>query len=451
MNTSAAISRYEEYKESGVDWLGSVPSHWKTVPIRAIFRFRNEKNDPIKTEDVLSLSIANGVTRYSDEGRGGNKRKDDLTAYKIARPNDIVMNSMNVIVGAVGVSKYFGAISPVYYALYTHTDDASVSFYERIFQDTGFQRGLLKLGKGILIKISDSGKMNTIRMKISQDDLKTLLFPLPPIEEQLAISNFLDQKTAQIDEAIVIKEKQIALLKERKQIIIQKAVTQGLDPNKPMKDSGLDWIGQIPAHWEVNRLKFLLSDPLKYGANESGVDYDASLPRYVRITDFSGEGKLSDENRLSLPWSVGKDYLLKDGDILLARSGATVGKSYQFKASMSEDKNYCFAGYLIRARCDEEKMLSDYLNLYLNSDCFLSWRNLIFNKATIENIGADKYSTLSVIVPPVDEQGTILSYLKNKLEPIGEGVSHTSKQIEILKEYKTTLINSAVTGKIKVA
>ena len=123
MNTSAAISRYEEYKESGVDWLGSVPSHWKTVPIRAIFRFRNEKNDPIKTEDVLSLSIANGVTRYSDEGRGGNKRKDDLTAYKIARPNDIVMNSMNVIVGAVGVSKYFGAISPVYYALYTHTDD----------------------------------------------------------------------------------------------------------------------------------------------------------------------------------------------------------------------------------------------------------------------------------------------------------------------------------------
>ncbi|MDP5132358.1 MAG: restriction endonuclease subunit S, partial [Paraglaciecola sp.] len=186
-----------------------IPSDWELVPIRAIFRFRNEKNSPIKTEEILSLSIANGVTKYSEEGRGGNKRKDDISAYKIAHPKDIVLNSMNVIVGAVGMSKFYGAISPVYYALYTEREDVLVEFYEKIFLNEGFQRGLLKFGKGILIKLSGTGKLNTIRMKISTDDLKLLYFPKPPFEEQKSIFDFLDKKTAQIDEAIAIKEQQI--------------------------------------------------------------------------------------------------------------------------------------------------------------------------------------------------------------------------------------------------
>ena len=129
MDVLAKIPKYESYKYSGEEWIGDIPSEWELVPIRAIFLFRNEKNNPIKTKEILSLSIANGVTKYSEKGRGGNKRKDDITAYKIAHKKDIVLNSMNVIVGAVGMSKFYGAISPVYYALYTEKEDVFVEYY----------------------------------------------------------------------------------------------------------------------------------------------------------------------------------------------------------------------------------------------------------------------------------------------------------------------------------
>lgn len=210
------MRRYESYKDSGVDWLGEIPSHWECLPIRSIFKFRNEKNDPIKTDNILSLSIANGVTEYSDENRGGNKRKDDLSSYKLAYPNDIVLNSMNVIVGA---------ISPVYYALSLYNQRANLSYYENIFKNENFQRGLLRFGKGILIKFGENGKMNTIRMKISQDDLKKLYFPIPPLSEQQKIAQFLDDKTAKIDQAIALKTAHIEKLKEYKSVLINDVVT----------------------------------------------------------------------------------------------------------------------------------------------------------------------------------------------------------------------------------
>ena len=438
MDALVKLPVYDEYKRTRVKWLEEVPSHWDEYPICSKAKLKSITNKV--GEDLLSVYLDKGVIRFDEvEQKRTNVTSLDLSKYQLVEVGDFVLNNQQAWRGSVGVSSYRGIVSPAYLVL-SLAQDLLPNFANYLFRDGGMVSHYLISSKGV----------GTIQRNLYWPQLKRAPLFIPPVEEQISIANFLDQKTAQIDEAIAIKEKQISLLKERKQIIIQKAVTQGLNPDVPMKDSGVDWIGQIPEHWKVNRLKFLLSDPLKYGANESGIDYDASLPRYVRITDFSGEGKLSDENRLSLPWNVGKDYLLKDGDILLARSGATVGKSYQFKLSMSEDKNYCFAGYLIRARCDEKKILSDYLNLYLNSDCFLSWKNLIFNKATIENIGADKYSILSVIVPPIDEQEALLNYLNNKLEPISEGISHTIEQIGKLKEYKTTLINSAVTGKIKV-
>lgn len=212
-------------KDSGIDWIGHIPAHWGLQPMRAFFRFRNEKNDPVKTENILSLSIAHGVTPYSEEGRGGNKRKDDLTAYKLAYPGDIVLNSMNVIVGAVGRSNYFGAISPVYYALYPVGDHVYVPFYEQIFLNAGFQKGLLRLGKGILMKLSGSGQLNTIRMKVSPDDLKGLLFPTPPQHEQKEIVKYINDQNSRIDGAIAIKENQIATLKEYKASLINAAVT----------------------------------------------------------------------------------------------------------------------------------------------------------------------------------------------------------------------------------
>ena len=326
---SMSYAKYESYKDSGVDWLGEIPSDWDLVPLRAIFRFRNEKNNPVITENILSLSIAKGVTGYDDENRGGNKRKDDITAYKIARPNDIVLNSMNVIVGAVGVSKYFGAISPVYYALYAFNDLGYVPYFNWIFQNTGFQKGLLKYGKGILIKLGEEGKMNTIRMKISQDDLKVLQFPLPNFEKQTKIANFLDQKTAQIDQAIALKQQQIEKLNEYKQIVIQNAVTKGLNPNAPMKNSGVEWIGDIPEHWDVKKLKYLTSK-IGSGITPSGgatTYVDKGIP-LLRSQNIHFDGLVLD-NVANISLNVHKSMKnsqVKQHDVLLNITGGSLGR-----------------------------------------------------------------------------------------------------------------------------
>ncbi|SPX41024.1 Probable type I restriction modification system, specificity component HsdS2 [Haemophilus influenzae] len=151
----------------------------------------------------------------------------------------------------MGYQNILVLLGPVYYALSLHNQRANLSYYESIFKNENFQRGLLRFGKGILIKFGENGKMNTIRMKISQDDLKKLYFPISPLDEQQKIAQFLDDKTAKIDRAVELAEKQIALLKEHKQILIQNAVTRGLNPDVPLKDSGVEWIGQVPEHWEL--------------------------------------------------------------------------------------------------------------------------------------------------------------------------------------------------------
>lgn len=441
MESLTSMPQYDQYVDSGEGWIGEIPSHWELVPIRSIFKFRNERNDPVKTEEILSLSIANGVTKYSEEGRGGNKRKDDLSAYKIAHPKDIVLNSMNVIVGAVGMSKYYGAISPVYYALYTEKHDVNVKYYENIFLNEGFQRGLLKFGKGILIKLSGTGKLNTIRMKVSTDDLKTLYFPKPPLDEQKAISYFLEKKNTQIDEAIYIKEKQITLLKDRKQIIIQNAVTKGLNSNMPMKESGVDWIGQIPKHWEVRRSKFLFTQR-KEKAWKSDVQLSATQAYGVipqsEYEELSGNTVVKITLHLDKRKHVEKDDFVISmrsfqGGLERAWSSGCIRSSYVVLKPL-EKINPDFYGYLLK--------LPSYIKALQRTGNFIR---------DGQDLNFDNFSQVDLFIPPLDEQVAIANYIKEFVVSSDEGIELLHKQIEKLREYKATLINSAVTGKIKVA
>ncbi|MBS9767022.1 MAG: restriction endonuclease subunit S, partial [Flavobacteriaceae bacterium] len=282
-------------------------------------------------------------------------------------------------------------------------------------------------------------------------NLKRIIISLPPLKEQQTIANYLDNKTTKINQAIEQSKHLITLLKEQKQALIQNAVTRGIENGElKMKNSGVSWLGEIPEHWEVKRLKHIVNGKLKYGANESGIEYQKDLPRYVRITDFGLNGKLSEENKLSLSWEKGKDFLLKDGDILFARSGATVGKTYQFRKSMSIENYYCYAGYLIKAEVNENIILSDYLYLYTNSGSFNQWKESIFIKATIENIGADKYSQLEIPLPPLQEQEEIVNYLDTQTAKIDKAITLQENKISKLQEFKISLINSVVTGKVKV-
>ena len=155
-----------EMKESGIDWLTTIPKNWEIKRLKQILAERNEKNNPIKSTNLLSLSIERGVFPYSKKTGGGNKAKENFEDYKLTHENDIVLNSMNVVVGAVGLSKYYGCVSPVYYTLYSRNENYNINYYNNIFQSEAFQKSLWGLGNGIVVKESDIGKLNTIRMRI---------------------------------------------------------------------------------------------------------------------------------------------------------------------------------------------------------------------------------------------------------------------------------------------
>lgn len=210
---------------------------------------------------------------------------------------------------------------------------------------------------------------------------------------------------------------------------------------KEYKDSGVKWIGEIPGHWECRKLKTLLATPLQYGANASGVPYSEKLPRYIRITDITIDGKLKETDKLSLPKEEANKYILKNNDVLFARSGATVGKAFIFKEHYGQS---AFAGYLIKADLNKE-YLPKLLFHYTQSDIYESWKNGIFIQSTIQNIGADKYSQLAIPVPPLSEQQAIVSYLDSKVSKIDEYISAAEKKIAALEELKQSLIAEAVT------
>tara|TARA_R110002012_G_scaffold112421_2_gene258144 strand:+ start:235 stop:1407 length:1173 start_codon:yes stop_codon:yes gene_type:complete len=233
--------------------------------------------------------------------------------------------------------------------------------------------------------------------------------PTPPHGDQTAIANFLDRETGRLDGLIEKKTRFIALLKEKRAAVITHAVTKGIDPDAPMKESGNPWIGMVPKHWSVSPLKFLLARSLQYGATESGDTFRPEWPRYIRITDITMSGKLREDGAKSLDPALARPYLVKHGDLLLARSGATVGKSFLYEG---QDDDACFAGYMIRASADREKLLPAYLNFFFQSHTYWEFILGTQSQSTIQNVSAEKYAGLPVTVPSLLEQIEICARLQ---------------------------------------
>ena len=439
-------NRYDKYKDSGIAWIGEIPEHWNLALVKSIFNRRTKKNNPILTEERLSLSIEKGVTLYSEKTTNLDRFKEDFTQYQIAYPNDIVLNSMNMIVGAIGISHYLGCVSPVYYVIAPKDKNINVNYYGYLLNNFRIRNLYHALGEGIYAIDRGEGRINTCRLKVSYDKFGSIIVPIPSINEQLSIATYLDQKCSEIDELIILQEEMITKLQSYKQSVITEAVTKGLDKNVPLKDSGIEWIGEIPEHWICTVFKKFLSEPMQYGANEPAEECNYNDPRYIRITDIKDDGTLRDDTFKSLPLEKAKEYMLTKGDLLFARSGATVGKTFLYK----EDYAACFAGYLIKARCNKNELLPNFVFYYTLSNVYQNWKNSIFIQSTIQNIGADKYSVMPIIIPPLSEQQSIADYLDRKCSEIDELISIKQQKIEKLKDYKKSLIFECVTGKRKV-
>ena len=211
---------------------------------------------------------------------------------------------------------------------------------------------------------------------------------------------------------------------------------------REMKDSGIEWIGYIPDNWIITRLKYTLDEPMKYGATETGIDYDESLFRYIRITDIDTKGKLKEEGKLSLNEQQAYGYELKDNTVLFARSGGTVGKSFLYKSKYGKA---AFAGYLISAVANTNLILPKWIIYYSNSAAYWEWTNRMFTQATIQNIGADKYSVMPIPLASLPEQESIISYLDAKCAEIDSLILDIQQQIETLEQYKRSVITEAVT------
>lgn len=433
----ADVKPYAEYKDSDAPWFGDVPRHWEVKRLGSVFAERSETNEKYEVADVLSVLKDIGVIPYSEKGRIGNKKSDDIGRYKIVRPDDLVINCMNVIIGSVGRSRYTGCLSPVYYVLKRRQQEHLPRYLELVFQHKSFQRSLVRIGNGILAH----------RMRIPMEKLKAELFPLPPPDEQAAIVRYLDWANGRLERAIRAKRKVIALLGEQKQAIIHRAVTRGLDPSVPLKPSGIPWLGDIPQQWQVRRLRHLIIGRLTYGANAAAEFTNPIWPRYIRITDFRKDGTLKSDTFRSLPPSVASDYMVMPGDILFARSGATVGKAFLV---LTLTGAACHAGYLIRARPDCSLVHPEYLFAFTQSKAFAAWKDSTFNTATIQNIGADKYANLPVPLPSLSEQREILESVTREQRPLLATVSRLEREIELLREYRTRLVADVVTGKLDV-
>lgn len=284
-------------------------------------------------------------------------------------------------------------------------------------------------------------------MELSADDLRSVRLPFPEEETQRLIADYLDRETARIDALVAEKEKMLALLEEKRAALISRAVTRGLDPNAPLKPSGLDWLGNIPKHWETRRLKYLTHEPLAYGANEAALEDNPDWPRFVRITDINEDGTLRDETFRSLSPDIAEPYLLERGDVLFARSGATVGKTFIYRPEWGEA---CFAGYLIRFRSAQELVLPDFVYFFSLSDIY--WQQVESGtiQATIQNFSAEKYAELIVCLPPPSEQQAIVDFLINAELRTSTLLAEIRNSIERLKERRAALITAAVTGQIPV-
>lgn len=212
-------------RDSGIDWIGEVPEHWKLEPIKYCFGRRSEKNNPVKTKERLSLSIDKGVTLYAEKTTNLDRFKDDFTQYQLAYPHDIVLNCMNMIVGAVGLSKYMGCVSPVYYVIYPIRPEIDALYYSYLLNISTIRGVYYSLGKGIYAIERGEGRVNTCRLKVSYDDFGRLDIPIPPIDEQKEITEFIQNKCAEIDALIAIKQAKIDELKDYKKSIIYEYVT----------------------------------------------------------------------------------------------------------------------------------------------------------------------------------------------------------------------------------
>lgn len=426
------MDKYEKHIESGVEWLGDIPEHWALRRLGSILNPVSSKNHP--NELLLSITREKGVIvrDVENEDENHNYIPDDLTGYKLLKEGQFGMNKMKAWQGSYGISSFTGIVSPAYYT-FEFTKEIAPRFFHIAIRS--------KLYVSFFGKASDGVRIG--QWDLSKDRMKRIPLAIPPLSEQTAIAQFLDDKTTKIDEAIGIKQQQINLLKERKQILIHKAVTRGLNPNVQLKDSGVEWIGEIPEHWEVKKLKYstrIFRGKFTHRPRNDERMYDGEYP-FFQTGDVARAGKFL---------SVYKQTLNENGlrvSTLFPKGTIVITIAANIGDISILDVDACFPDSIVGFEPNvfvEKDFL--YNSLLVMKEQFMS--STIKN--TQMNLNVDRIGSNSIVIPSVSEQKEISAYIETASQKIETAISLKQQEIAKLKEYKSSLINSVVTGKVKV-
>ena len=427
MNNTAQQT-YDAYKDSGIDWVGEIPETWNQIANKHLFRLRKTQVGKRASEyDLLSLTLRGIIKRDMENPEG--KFPAEFDTYQEVRPGDFVFCHFDVeeTPRTVGLSTHFGMITGAY-TVYEPTGEADSGFLYYFYLHADTDKNLRSLYKGL-------------RNTIPKDTFATFKTPLPPLPEQRAIAAFLDTKCGKIDEAVRIKEEQITLLKERRQILIQQAVTRGLNPDAPMKDSGIDWIGKIPAHWEVRRAKHLFRE-----VNERS---EGGAEELLSVSHTTGVTARSEKN---VNMFLAEDYtgskLCRPGDVVINTMWAWMGAM-----GVSDLTGIISPSYGVYRSLQEGAFNRRFLEWLLRTTPFIEQYNKISTglHSSRLRLYPHMFLGLPMAYPSREEQDAIITEVEREAGKIDTAISLKESQIAALKEYKTSLINAAVTGKIKVS
>ncbi|MCF3609785.1 restriction endonuclease subunit S [Planktothrix agardhii 1033] len=437
MNRKFLISRYPAYKDSGIEWLGEVPEHWSIPRNKKIFKERNSLSTTGK-ETLLTVSHITGVTPRSEKNVNM-FMAETMEGYKICHHGDLIINTMWAWMGALGTSNELGICSPSYNV---YMPIKGIQYNHRYFDY------LFRIPNAIVEMARNSKGIVSSRLRLYAKEFFQIETVLPSLEEQKAIANYLDTKTAQIDRQIDLLTQKAKLYNNLKQSLINETVTRGLDKTVPMKDSGIEWLGEIPEHWRIYHLKNCVSLKITDGPHETPNFTDNGVP-FISAEAIQNGGVNFDSKRGYISEETDKIYALKckprRDDIFIVKSGSTTGKI----GYVSTDINFNIWSPLALVRANKINY-SRYLFYFLSSSFFQKQVQMYWSLGTQPNIGMKVLENLQVIVPPLPEQKEIADYLNTKTAQIEKIIETINTQIEKLKELRKTLINDVVTGKIKV-
>lgn len=400
-------------KPSGIDWIGDIPSDWEVMPISSLFTLSKEK---VREGELAPLSVGYmGVVPQLEEVAQNMSNGD----RKYVQEGDIVINSRSDRMGAAGLSNYEGGVSLVYHVLRPRTVNEK-RYFHYVFRNRVFSQEFYKYGNGIVADLWSTKDYG----------LKRISVPLPPKETQEKIVEFLDEKTEAADAVIAGKKRLIGLLKEKRSSIITHAVTKGLDPNAPTKPSGIDWIGDIPAEWNMKKLKFILKSIDKKGQSENRIsleNIESWTGRYIETESEYQSGGVS-FNESDILFGKLRPYLAK---VLLAKNrGEALGDILVFRPGI--------------------EMAPEYAQLMLLSKNVIDYISGSTYGTKMPRVDPDFVRSLPMIYPSTNEQRDIAAFVHKKAQEIDDIIATIERQIGLLKEYRASLIYRCVTGKISV-